>query len=213
MLRKPIILICDDHSLLRHGLSNLLRETATVRECDEVGFLRLLNKFPPDLVILDYVLEKTNGLELLREARRCGYGGRALMVSNVEEYLLRGKIEEAGFDGYVSKRANLDTILATVKGVLAGKKIFVEPGDESQPEKNGNPFGELTRRELDVLVALVRSKNYAEGAEKLGITVRTFQKHRENIGRKTGGLSNTELIKLAYIWNIVGDPGIITTYR
>lgn len=211
--KQPVILVCDDHALLREGLCSLLSKKSRVYSCDEEEFPVQVKKTKPDLVIIDYVLEKTNGIALFQRVRQAGYRGRALILSNVEEPLLHEKAEIAGFDGYISKREKLKTIESVVLRVLNGEQVFLEPREIKSKINATNPFNVLTQREIQVVQALATTKTYAEAAQKLQISVRTFQKHRENISAKLGNTSKTELIRMAFLWNIVNDPGIISAYK
>ncbi len=68
-----------------------------------------------------------------------------------------------------------------------------------------NPFYILTQREIEVVHELTTGKTQQKISEKLGISVRTVEKHRENIKQKLGKMSLAELTKKAFIWGL--NPG------
>lgn len=79
MFNKPIILVCDDHALIRRGLCESLKDMGTIHDCGENDFLDVLKKVTPDLIILDYVFEQTDGFSLLKSACNWGFRGKALL--------------------------------------------------------------------------------------------------------------------------------------
>ena len=206
-------MICDDHELVRKGIVSTLETLYVIKECDGRDFEKSIQGNIPDLIIFDYILRKTNGIELFRTAYKSGYRGKSLLLTNIEDRLIKDQAQAAGMDGYLSKRENLAVLINVIHRILQGEKVFLEPEFINIENIPGNPFSMLSFREKEVVEAISQCSSYEEGALRLGMSLRTFQKHRQNISKKIGKLSNVELMKLAFVWGLVSDPGLQTTYH
>ncbi len=199
------VLVVDDHALHRDGTRHILeqhRDLEVVGDADSgEKALALVRQLQPDVVLMDIRLPGMNGIEATRRIRKDHPGVRVLMVTahDDDEYV-RGALE-AGAAGYLSKTAPGRKLVEAVRAVAAGTtvlepamltRLMAEPG-ATRAAANG-----LTDRELAVLKLLVDGLHNKQVARHLGISLRTVERHCDNIYDKLGVGSRTE----AVVWAI-----------
>lgn len=204
------ILIVDDHEVLRAGLRLLLE---TVDEFEVVGEaangekgLELAEKLKPDVVVMDVTMPNMNGVEAtqLLKAKMPEIAVLALTIHEGQEYFFQ--MLQAGASGYVPKRAAPDVLIQAIKHVAQGN-VFIEPqvakwlvSDYLQRvEEGAEPaaMDGLSEREQEVLTLIAEDATNHEIANTLQISVKTVERHRENIMRKLNLHTRTELVKYA----------------
>ena len=204
------LMLVDDHEVVRSGLRMLLEGEPDVEIVGEFGLakeaLDSLEKLKPDVVVMDIGLPDLSGIDAAREVKRLSEGTAvvALTIHEDEEYFF--KMLDAGASGYVPKRAAPEELLTAIRAAAAGE-VYLYPSmakllvkdyltQESQAEMRGGMDG-LTDREQEVLAHLADGATNLEIGETLGISPKTVARHRENIMRKLGMHSRTELVKYA----------------
>jgi two-component system response regulator NreC len=204
------LMLVDDHEVVRSGLRMLLEGEPDVEIVGEFGLakeaLGSLERLKPDVIVMDIGLPDISGIEAAREVKRLREGTAvvALTIHEDEEYFF--KMLDAGASGYVPKRAAPDELLTAIRTAAMGE-VYLYPSmakllvkdyltQESQAEARGGMDG-LTDREQEVLAHLADGATNLEIGETLGISPKTVARHRENIMRKLGMHSRTELVKYA----------------
>ncbi len=204
------LMLVDDHEVVRSGLRMLLEGEPDVEIVGEFGLakeaLASLESLKPDVVVMDIGLPDLSGIDAAREVKRLSEGTAvvALTIHEDEEYFF--KMLDAGASGYVPKRAAPEELLTAIRAAAVGE-VYLYPSmakllvkdyltQESQAEARGGMDG-LTDREQEVLAHLADGATNLEIGETLGISPKTVARHRENIMRKLGMHSRTELVKYA----------------
>jgi two-component system response regulator NreC len=204
------LMLVDDHEVVRSGLRMLLEGEPDVEIVGEFGLakeaLASLDSLKPDVVVMDIGLPDISGIDAAREVKRLREGTAvvALTIHEDEEYFF--KMLDAGASGYVPKRAAPDELLTAIRTAAMGE-VYLYPSmakllvkdyltQESQAEARGEMDG-LTDREQEVLAHLADGATNLEIGETLVISPKTVARHRENIMRKLGMHSRTELVKYA----------------
>jgi len=204
------LILVDDHEVVRSGLRMLLEGEPDVEIVGEFGLakeaLDSLENLNPDVVVMDIGLPDLSGIDAAREVKRLSEGTAvvALTIHEDEEYFF--KMLDAGASGYVPKRAAPEELLTAIRAAAVGE-VYLYPSmakllvkdyltQESQAEMRGGMDG-LTDREQEVLAHLADGATNLEIGETLGISPKTVARHRENIMRKLGMHSRTELVKYA----------------
>jgi DNA-binding NarL/FixJ family response regulator len=209
---KHTLLICDDHSVFRLGLKTLLEpEGFHVLEAgDHYSALEMAYNQRPGCIIMDYLIPGKDGLTTL-EKIRSSYGCRSVLLTNVIEQGIIEKCEEAGIEGYISKQEDLETIRGVILRVIKGERVYVKPTviEGKGPPSRTNPFEELTVRERELVRELARGGSQREIADRMGISLRTLEKHRSNINEKIGKMSAGELVRSAFIWGLIEEDPFI----
>lgn len=204
------ILIVDDHEVLRAGLRLLLE---TVTDFEVVGEaangeegLALAEALKPNVVVMDVTMPNMNGVEATQilKSKMPQIAVLALTIHEGQEYFFQ--MLQAGASGYVPKRAAADVLIQAIKHVAQGN-VFIEPqiakllvSDYLQRvEEGAEPEGMdgLSEREQEVLTLIAEDSTNQEIANTLQISVKTVERHRENIMRKLNLHTRTELVKYA----------------
>jgi two-component system, NarL family, nitrate/nitrite response regulator NarL len=202
--RVSIVLV-DDHNIVLDGLSSLLQEDERfdVKAALHTGkqVLEFLKKEQPAILLTDYSLQDTTGLELVRQVKRDYPQIKIVMLSMHDEAHIIKSVLKEGVEGYMLKNIQQSELKNALLHVSRGLP-YVSPEvtrllmDEMNKPKEEAQL--LTERERDVLELIAKEHSNKEIAEKLFISERTVETHRKNIFRKTKTSSVVGLIKYAY---------------
>jgi DNA-binding NarL/FixJ family response regulator len=200
------ILIADDHPLVRSGLRRVLDAQPDLRVVGEAedGAEAVQKALADevDLVILDVSMPRMTGIQAADELSKRKPEIRLLMLSmyDSEQYLFEAL--KAGASGYVLKSAADEDIVKAVRATMRGESFlypsaintlvrdYVDRGAEGQPDV-------LTPRELEVLKLIAEAHTSKQIAEELVISVKTVERHRQNILDKLGLRDRVELTRYA----------------
>lgn len=204
------ILIVDDHEVVRAGLRMLLDSVADIEVVGEGATgedgIRLAQELKPDVIIMDVSMPKMTGIEATEMIKKAMPEVQvlALTIHEGQDYFFQ--MLQAGASGYVPKRAAPDILIQAIQHVAQGH-AFIEPQiahllvtDYVQRVREGSEkdsFDGLTKREQEVLTHIAEDYTNQEIANLLGISVKTIERHRENIMNKLGLHTRTELVKYA----------------
>lgn len=180
--RSPIrVLLVDDHRLMREGVRASLEAASgfeVVGECgDGESVLAACAKTKPDVILLDLRLPGVDGLEVARRLRAGRSSARVLMLTMYDYEDIVAAVRKTGAMGFVPKSAPPSALRNAILKVAAGKTVF--PG--RRPRTSG---GGLSKRERQVLGHIASGAASREIASRLGLALRTIEKHRENISQK-----------------------------
>jgi DNA-binding NarL/FixJ family response regulator len=202
------VLLADDHAVVRRGLRLVLESEPDLRVVAEAGdgaeAVRLALEPDVDLAVLDVSMPRMTGLQAAAELSRRRPELRVLMLSmhDSEQFLFQAL--KAGASGYVLKSGADQDIVEAVRRTMRGQSFlypsavstlvrdFVERGrpDEQQLDI-------LTPRELQVLKLIAEAHTSKEIAQELVISVKTVERHRQNILDKLGMSDRVELTRYA----------------
>ena len=203
------VLLVDDHALVRRGVRLILDgepDLAVVAEAaDGVEALAALREHPVDLVVLDVTMPRMTGLQAAAEISRRSDPPRILMLSmhDNEQYFFESL--RVGASGYVLKSVADRDLVDACRAALRGES-FLYPGTESalvrdylERLRRGEPLPKavLTPREDQVVKLVAEGFSTREIARALTISVRTVERHRENVLAKLGMRDRTELTRYA----------------
>ena len=194
------ILIVDDHAIVRDGLARLLAadgDHQISQAADGREALALVRSHRPDLIVLDLNLPGLGGLELLRRLIRAG-AAKVLILSMHAEPLYARRALEAGAQGYVSKNAAPDELLAAVRKVAGGGRyVEAEIAQAMALGAGGETLDALTPRELEIMRLLAGGSSLAEIAAALGVGYKTVANTLTLIKAKLGVARTADLVRLA----------------
>lgn len=195
-------LIADDHSLIRKGLSTVLREEFPGAEVSEVtDSSALVNKAVEqkwDLIISDISMPGRSILETLRQLKKILPETPVLILSvhPEDQYVVRAL--KAGTSGYLNKESRPEELVKAIKQLLQGKRYISAEGAERLAASFGDdpnklPHEKLSEREFDVLKRIASGKTVSEIAAALSLSVNTISTYRSRILEKMNMQNNAEL--------------------
>ncbi len=205
-MKNISVYIVDDHSLFREGLKLLLSSLNYIENIYEaengLEFVEGLVKNKTDIVLLDVEMPVMNGIQAAQKAKELSPGIKIIalsMYSDVSYYL---SMIEAGASGFLLKNSNFQEVEKALLDVYNGKtyvSIEILNSILKNPQKNDrwNLYGELTEREKEILLLICAGLTNVEIADKLSLSKRTVDKHRENLLLKTQSKNTANLVIFA----------------
>ncbi|MDH3272162.1 MAG: response regulator transcription factor [Gemmatimonadota bacterium] len=188
------VVIADDHGVVRQGIRGVLEEIDGLEVVGEAGdgdeALRMVEELGPDVVILDVNMPGKTGLEVASTLRDEGHPAGVLILTMHDdpEYVLQAV--RSGAHGYVLKDAPPADLREAVQAVHAGREYFtarvtqqlsVGLRQEIEDEQVRSRLESLTPRELEVLLHVAEGLTNREIGDKLEISPRTVETHRERV--------------------------------
>jgi len=209
-MRKTRVLIVDDHTIVRDGISSLLALAGDIEVVGEAANgkegLEKVSKLLPNVVLMDISMPIMDGLEATHRIRKEFPETKILVLTQYDDKEHVFPAIQAGAHGLISKTAASLELTTGVRAVAAGEsylspaiaKLFVEDYQRVAPiEGKIDPYNELTDRERDTLKLVVEGYKTRQIADMLAITPKTVEAHKTSLMRKLGIHSNLELVKYA----------------
>lgn len=196
---NPIkILLAEDHAIVREGLRSLIEfdkslivegEAATGRQAVEMAA-----ELHPDVIVMDIAMPLLNGFEATRQILKANPEARILVLSahSDDEYVAR--MEAIGATGFLVKQNSSGALIEGIKEVAAGRPYFCPAilrrlqksarRDREAGFPRGKPKKPLTAREAEVLQLVAEGSANKQVAAELGISIKTVEKHRQQLMNK-----------------------------
>ena len=200
------VLLADDHSVVRAGIRGFLEGADGIEVIAEAGngeeAKRLIEKYQPDVAVLDIKMPEASGIEVVRWVRSHYRNVGVLILTAYDDDPYVTAVLQAGANGYVLKTASPSEIIRAVKDVHAGNSaldpVIVEKiMTQIDPGKQRTSLEELTERELEVLELVAQGYTNKAIGVQLGISDRTVQGHLSHIFDKLQASSRTEAVMRA----------------
>ncbi len=209
-MSKIRLLLVDDHDVVRTGIKMLLEsqpDLVIVGEArDGAEAIRLSKSLVPDIIVMDLTLPDISGIEITRQLKqeKPDLAIVALTIHEDEQYFFA--MLQAGASGYVPKRAASEDLINAIRTAYKGE-IYIYPSltktlvadfvTRAGQEPEHQAVQGLTSREAVVLGLLAEGLSNDQVGERLSISKHTVARHRENLMRKLGLHSRSELVKFA----------------
>lgn len=193
------IIILDDHKIFGESLRALLMESTEISQCDFVSaieeFYKKIETDSYDICLLDINLDKNSGFDVLKELSARKAKLKTIILSSYTNPIYKKKALDLGAAGYISKSIDSKSLIEKICKINNG----LCTGDENIIE---NP---LTKREEEVLKALLTGETNTQIAQDLFISERTLYHHIENIYEKLGVENKVELYRKALELGYIED--------
>ena len=212
-MRRPRLVLADDHTLIVHGLRYMLEA-----DCDVVGIasdgralVEIVQKTRPDLVLLDISMPLLNGIDAAREIRKNWPEIRIVFLTMHADRDYVIEAFRAGASGYLLKSSAEEELSSAIRKVLAGK-VYVTSAlapelrnlHLEQPHLRGSAESSLSRREREVLQLVAEGRVAKEIAGILGLSVKTIEYHKYRMMNRLGLHSTAELVTYAVRKSLLG---------
>ncbi len=197
------ILLIDDHLVLAEALAEALRSNSEVTSvlvaANGVDGARLALETSPTLVLVDYRLPDSSGIEVVETIRRVSPTSKIAMLTAADPDEVLAAAVRAGVSGFISKSEQLSRVVQAVIAIAAGEVVLPQEAVlallRTQPDRPmTNP---LTQRESEVLKAVGEGKSNREIAAALYVSVHTVRNHVSNILHKLDAHSKLEALVIA----------------
>ena len=214
------ILIVDDHPMLRMGLRELVGHEKDMGVCGEADnfntALERVKETKPDLAIVDIALKDSNGLELVKELGTQHPDVKVLVCSMHDEKLFAERALRAGAMGYINKERAIDDVVGAIRCIVGGDVYLSEKMAgrilnrvrSGEAEGASGPVELLTDRELEVFELIGNGLGTSDIAERLCLSPKTVDAHRQKIKRKLELDSSSELTRVAVQWALERTRGL-----
>jgi two-component system response regulator NreC len=167
--------------------------------------IKLAQQLEPDVILMDVVMPGLSGIEATRRIKRASPHTNILALTMHEDEQYFFQMLQAGATGYVPKRAAPDDLLSAIRAVSQGQvflyptlaKLLVSDYLERGVSDPAPTAGKLTPRDRQVLTLIADGLTNREIAESLVISVKTVDRHRDNIMRKLDLHNRVALVKYA----------------
>ncbi len=206
------ILLADDHSFIRRGLIQILKDEYPAIEITEVAdgesIVREVTFHDFDMVISDLDMPGINGLDALEQIQLIKPHIPVLILSVFTEDLYAVRVLKAGGAGYMNKNAAPYELINAVRRIALGKKYITPEIAEKllfNADTSKNPHELLTNRELEILKLLAEGKTVTQIAQALSSALTTVSTHRSRLLEKLGLTTNSELTRYAIAHQIISD--------
>jgi len=211
------VIIAEDHLMVRAGLRVLLEKAGDIIVLAEAGngqeAIELAEKLRPDLLILDIMMPRLNGIEAAERMRDLNlpFTHTLLLSMHVDPGLVRRALQ-SGVKGYVLKSSVSDELIRAVRATARGEIFLSAPiaaflsnpaAQAGAPGGSDSQFDSLSPREKEILQLIAEEHTSAEIAEILVISEKTVEKHRANLMEKLSARNLAGLVRLAVKWGLV----------
>jgi DNA-binding NarL/FixJ family response regulator len=209
---KTQIVIVDDHPVLRRGVVQLVNQEPDLIVCGEADdapdALKLLDKLKPELVLVDVTLKNSSGIELIKDIRIRHPNMLVLVLSMHSESFYAERVLRAGARGYVAKGEPPGKVIEGIRRVLTGEIYVSEKVAAKMLGKlagvrgssEGPTVDSLSDREFEVFRLIGNGVATRDIADRLHLSVKTIETHRENIKQKLRLKNAAELLQHAIQW-------------
>jgi NarL family two-component system response regulator LiaR len=201
-MSDPIrVLIVDDHDVVREGLRNFLElqegmEIAGEARDGDEG-VALATELRPDVVLMDLVMPKVDGVEAMRALRERVPGTRVIVLTSFldDEHLLPAM--RAGAAGYLLKNVQPQELARAIRAADAGEAV-IDPAVAARlvealaEREQDDGYERLTPREREVLALIGRGFSNKRIALELGVAEKTAKAHVSNLLGKLGLADRTQ---------------------
>jgi DNA-binding NarL/FixJ family response regulator len=205
-MKKPRVLLADDHKIVLEGLRGLLEEHFELAGWVTNGrdLVSEAERLQPDAIVADISMPLLNGIEAAQQVRQKGLAAKIVFLTMHPDATYATRAFEAGASGYVLKHSASDELVTAIQEALRGGR-YISRGLESRGlaeiampgSTRTKTVIELTARQREVLHLVAEGKSAKEIAAILNISPRTAEAHKYKIMDELGVKTSAELVQYA----------------
>ncbi len=209
-MKRIRILIAEDHTLVRQGLTALLKsepDFEVVGEAsDGLEAITLVDKMIPDVVLMDVAMRNLNGLEATRNIKKRFPQIKVLVLTMYDNEEMIFQILKAGASGYLIKDSAMTDLVSAIRAIYQGdsylspsisKKVIEEYIRRAEQGMKNGTEDLLSGREREVLQLIAEGNSIPQIASLLSISKKTAEAHKTHIMEKLNLHDKVGLIKYA----------------
>lgn len=225
-MKTITVLLAEDHLMVREGLRALLEHEHDITVVGEADNGReavaMAAQLHPEVVVMDIAMPQLNGMEATRQILEAAPETRVLILSAYSDEAYVSLVTAIGAAGYLVKQSSAQVLPQAIRKVREGKTCFspiiakrlnhhhrraYARGDLRYDRKTSL----LTSREVEVLQLVAEGKANKETAQELGISIKTVEKHRQNLMEKLNIHDTAGLTRHAIAAGIIESCVPVTT--
>jgi len=209
---NPIrVLIVDDHRHIHEVITRVLEKVPDItivgQAANGVEAVKLCEEIQPDLVLMDVVMPRMDGMQATEILRTKYPETKILVLSSFQDHQSVHQLLRSGAVGYITKDALASDLVNIIRTAMQGKVVFstnileklISPETDPQTIDRYN----LTDRELEILVLMSDGLTLQQMAVRLAISLSTVKYHSANIFEKLGAQNRSEALVIALKNNLV----------
>ena len=192
------IMIVDDHAIVREGLRALLANDPEIQILAEAAdgheAVQLARRLKPDVVLMDVIMQHMNGIDATRQIVKNNPKAKVIILTTMREWYKVQLCIEAGACGYIVKASPANELLHAIRNACNGSTTFSTVISKDIQDQNRRMFvsqgridsnmQKLTGRESEVLRLIADGFANKQIASELGISIKTVEKHRQQVMNK-----------------------------
>lgn len=224
-MKRITVLLAEDHDIVREGLRSLLELSGEFEVVGEASngrqAVELVSKLKPTVVVMDIAMPLLNGFEATRQILLAAPATKVLVLSahSDDEYVAH--MAEVGAAGYLVKQNSGQVLVHAVKEVASGRQYFSPSiikrvgNAVRKSRENGAALAHskraLTLREAEVLQLVAEGAANKQVAAELGISIKTVEKHRQQLMDKLDIHDTAGLTRHAISTGVIENSIQVTT--
>jgi DNA-binding NarL/FixJ family response regulator len=211
-MKKPRVLLADDHKIVIEGLKNLLEGEFEIVGSVEDGraLVEQASTLSPDVIVADISMPQLNGIEAVRQIKKNNKNIQIVFLTMHPDAIYAANAFEVGASGFVLKHSASSELISAIHEAIKGRtyvspliagdliRIYQEGGS---PEKN--LFKKISPRQREVLQLLTEGKTAKEIASILNISTRTVEFHKYKMMEQLNIKTSAELVLYAVKHGII----------
>lgn len=209
------IIIAEDHHLVREGIRALLEKAGDIdvvgEAVDGQEAVALTQRLTPDVLLMDIAMPRLNGILAAEQLRDAGVTTSIVILSMYSDELLVRQALQNGAKGFLPKGSVSDELLFAVRAASRGA-IYLSPSISSTVlsdrslrgrAKAGGATGSLTPREREMLLLIGKGHTNNQMAQRMGVSIKTVERHRTHLMQKLNARNLVELIRVALTQGLI----------
>lgn len=203
--RVPTAVVCDDHTLMRQSLAQLLDGTVEVigEAANGRDALAVIERLEPDVVLLDVTMPPPDGLEVAATVRERWPDTKIVVITmHADDATLR-RATEVGVDAYLTKSSSADEVRSAIAAAVDGGSWVSMEIAHRLMSLSANASDKLTDRERQVLEVLAAGNRISDIADQLFVSEKTVKNHLTSVYSKLGAETAAQAVAIAYRTGLV----------
>ncbi len=189
------VAIADDHPIVRAGVRGILSSDRSIQVVGEAedgqSAIALIRKGGVDVLLLDLVMPGRAGLSLLRQVLDEAPELRVIVFTAYDPVSHKERALALGASGYVAKDSRPAEILDAIH------QSMLRPVQKRVASNEGEPHTQLSLRQYDIFIRLVRGESVTDIAKDLHLSVKMVSTHKVTVQKRLGAQSVVDLVRYA----------------